>query len=370
MHAAVVQDYASDGEIAGWTAAQRAPDRFEVVRLARRSRWVDPWSRAAALRRLRRRIRPDLWIGTGERMLWLSQLVAGTTPWIGVLHGSEVGQASGWRVRLTRRALRSAARVVCVSEHTATLARRAGVTDRRRADALEIVPNGADAERFAPPSEEAEWELRQRLALGEGPLLVTVGHLSPRKAQDLVIRALPRLVARWPTLRYVAIGLPSGRPSLEALARELDVADHVVLPGALPGPDVATAMGTADLFVLASRATDDGDVEGYGIVVIEAALCGTPAVVSGGSGLAEAVVDGQTGRVVPPEDPAALGGAIEELLADRARRDELAAAARHRATTEATWAHRVGRYEAICLDVVARASAGEAASDVARPEAT
>ncbi len=77
-------------------------------------------------------------------------------------------------------------------------------------------------------------------------------------------------------------------------------------------------MSVADVFVMTSRHANDGDFEGYGIAVIEAALCGTPAVVSDNAGLVEAISPGTTGLTVPPDDPAATSNAILSLLGDDA----------------------------------------------------
>ncbi|MEM6795406.1 MAG: glycosyltransferase, partial [Acidobacteriota bacterium] len=177
-----------------------------------------------------------------------------------------------------------------------------------------------------------------------GPLLVTVGTLSERKGQDLVIQALPEIRRQIPEVRYAAIGMDHASGALTALARAVGVEDLVHFPGRLSAEEVRAFLGTADLFVLPSRRTAGGDVEGFGIAVVEAALCGTPAVVSSGSGLVEAIRDGETGLAVEPESPAALARAITELLSDDARRRAMASRAQERARSEQTWERRGGQY--------------------------
>ena len=94
-----------------------------------------------------------------------------------------------------------------------------------------------------------------------------------------------------------------------------------------------------------SRYTSGGDFEGFGIAAVEAALCGLPAVVASGAGLAEAVSDGHTGLCVPPEDPGSTARAIVSLLVDGALRRRMGEAARSRAEREQTWPKQVGEYD-------------------------
>ncbi len=98
---------------------------------------------------------------------------------------------------------------------------------------------------------------------------------------------------------------------------------------------------------MTSVTTDDGDVEGYGIATVEAALCGKPSVVSDGSGLTEAVVDGVTGLVVPQRNPEATAHAIVQLLRDKSHREKMGESALRRAKREQTWASRGREYD--CL---------------------
>ncbi|MEM9554810.1 MAG: glycosyltransferase family 4 protein [Acidobacteriota bacterium] len=348
------QDYADDAEIASWT--ERQP--FDVVRLGRSSLPGAAGSAATALARLamlRRRLRsftPDLVVASGERMVWLTALLSLTErlsppPWLAIGHGIELGAPRSLRGRISRRAFSRANAVVCVSEHTRGAAERTGVTAR-----LEVIPNGADEERFAPLADTVEADaFRRRHGLGSSRLLVTVGHLSRRKGQDLVVAALPALAARHDVI-YLAIGLPTLRPQLEAQAAELSVGDRLRCPGVLPDDEVRLALAVADLFVMTSRSTADGDFEGYGIAVVEAALCGTPSVVAGASGLVEAVDGGATGAIVPPDDSHAVAEVVGALLSDEDRRHTLGEEARRRALGEKTWTRRVDRYEALFRELV------------------
>src|SRR5262249_4641204 len=139
------------------------------------------------------------------------------------------------------------------------------------------------------------------------------------------------------------------------IASECGVADRVHLLGRLEPAALCAALNAAEIFVLTSRRTASGDVEGYGIAAVEAAFCGKPAVVSRGSGLEEAIVDGETGLAVPPDDPGAIADAAVALMSDPARLLRMGERARARALGEQTWERRVERYASV-LDRVLRAA--------------
>ncbi len=297
--------------------------------------WV---ARLRAVARSVRARRPDIVVGTGRRALWLAAAVRSLTgiPWAAVGHGSEfTGAHLG--AALTRRALGSAAAVIAVSDYTAGLI-RAATTPRH----LVVIPNAADGARFRPGIDASP--LRRRWALGDGPVLLTVGQVSERKAQDTVIRALPRVLAHYPDVTYVMAGLPRQEAAFSALAAELGVAGQVRFAGLVADDELAAVYNLADLFVLMSRRTAAGDVEGFGIVVQEAALCGVPAVVSRDCGLEEAIRDGETGLSAPPDDPEATAAAILSLLDNPDRRRAMGHRAREVALA-ATWAERVAAYD-------------------------
>jgi phosphatidylinositol alpha-1,6-mannosyltransferase len=227
---------------------------------------------------------------------------------------------------------------VAVSDYTAGLIRAASRPRR-----LVVIPNAADGTRFRPGLDSSA--LRRRWNLGDARVLLTVGQVGERKAQDVVIRALPRILAARPDTVYVMVGLPRLQAAYGALAAELGVADRVRFVGMLPDEELPAAYNLADAFVLVSRRAADGDVEGYGIVVQEAALCGVPAVVSQGCGLTEAISEGQTGLSVPPDDPAATAAAVLALL-DEPTRQMMGRRARETARS-ATWSERVVAYDAL-----------------------
>jgi phosphatidylinositol alpha-1,6-mannosyltransferase len=293
------------------------------------------------------RKQPDVLFAVGKQAVWLAAALSRSTgvPLVVVCTGSEFTGRSRLDRRLNKWAFGRAHHRLVISRYTQQLMAETGV-----GGATTLVPCGADALRFRPGV--ATEKLRAKLEIGEGPVLLTVGQLSQRKAQDVVIRALPAVLAEHPELIYVMVGLPTQVRELENLAQELGVRAHVRFVGAVPTDELPLCYNLADLFVLVSRRTEDGNVEGYGIVVAEAALCGVPAVVSRGCGLEEAVLEDQTALLVDADDPDATAVAILRLLADERLRKKMGAMARRHVLKAGTWAQRVALYDRALRSVV------------------
>jgi phosphatidylinositol alpha-1,6-mannosyltransferase len=181
--------------------------------------------------------------------------------------------------------------------------------------------------------------------------LLTVGHVTERKAQDVVIRALPDVLRHFPDTHYLVAGLPTRRAEFAQLANELGVSRHVHFLGVVSDELLPRLYNLADLFVLVSRQAADGDVEGFGIVVQEAALSGRPSVVSRECGLEEAIQEGITGLAVPPDDPHATAEAIIALLRDDHRRRVMGEQAQQTAQ-QATWSQRIAAYDRVLRDLL------------------
>lgn len=231
--------------------------------------------------------------------------------------------------RWRRRVLREADALFPVSRYTAGLcARVAGARDH-----VFVVGNGTDPGRFTPGDGAA---FRRRHGLGARPVIATIGRLVARKGVDDVLRALPRLRARHPELLYVIAGSGPDRSRLEALAGALEVRDMVRFVGRVADAEVAEVFRACDVFVTASR-DDEPDVEGFGIVFLEAGACARAVVGTRAGGIPDAIVDGETGLLVPQSAPEALAEALGRLLDDGALRARLGAAGRRRVLAGATW---------------------------------
>ncbi len=218
-------------------------------------------------------------------------LAAGRTPLVSTKHNDDRFRLGPYRF-VERAITRRARRLVAITESLRRFCvERVGLP----AEKLEVIHYGLDE----PPR---PWGENPPLELPEGPILACVARLAPQKGIDVAVRAL----AGWDGGTLVVLGEGPERERLTALARELGV--RLLLPGHLP--DVAAVLRRADVFVHPAR------WEGFGLAVLEAMLCGLPVVATHVSSIPEIVVDGKTGVLVPPDDPAALRDALRRVLAN------------------------------------------------------
>jgi len=264
-------------------------------------------------------------------------------PWVGFLHGSELG--AGWSARLAPRFLPRADALVANSHATADLAKR--IAGPRKA--MMVTPLGVDPKHFHPAATDlpAEWQL------DEAKVLLTVARLDQlRKGHDVVLEALPSVARRVPNVRYVIAGEGPLRPELERRAATLGVAERCVFAGRVPERQLAALYERADVFVMPSRA-EAGSYEGFGIVYVEAAAHGTPSVAGNQGGAVDAVLDGQTGLLVNPRQPSEVAEAASRLLTDDLLRKQLGEQARRRAKNELTWPKIAQRVEDFVIAAIA-----------------
>ncbi len=185
---------------------------------------------------------------------------------------------------------------------------------------------------------------------GRGCTIGTCSRLIARKGHDLVLRALPALLARVPNLRYRIAGDGPARAGLEALAVSLGVRGAVEFLGVVPDAQLGAFYRALDIFVMPAR--DDrahGHVEGFGLVYLEAAREGVPSVAARTGGVPEAVLDGETGLLVAPEDVEGLAEALLRLATNPAERLRLGRAACERVRRELNWDGQVDKVEAVLL---------------------
>ena len=230
---------------------------------------------------------------------------------------------------LRRRMVQRADHTFPVSQFTAGLLGDLGVSR----DRITVVGNGTDPNRFRPMDVSAA---RESLGLDSARLIMTVGRLTPRKGIDTVIEALPAVIEQVPNAVYMVVGEGEDRARLEALAAQRGVADHVLFEGAVPFDQLPATYNLCDVFVTPSR-SEPPSVEGFGIVFLEANACGKPVIGARSGGIPDAIVDGETGLLVEPNDAASLATALVSLLLDPARCQALGAAGRARVEQACTW---------------------------------
>jgi phosphatidylinositol alpha-1,6-mannosyltransferase len=242
---------------------------------------------------------------------------------------ARVGAAQRGYDRVRRRELAGADVVLANSRYTAELVRGLGAAAER----VEVTRCGTDPERFRPHDASS---LRIRLGLGARPIVLTIARLVPRKGIDSVLAALPLVRQVVPDVTYVVAGEGPDRERLEEIARRLGIADCVRFVGGIADDELPHWYSLGDVFAMPSRG-EPPDVEGFGIVYLEAAACERPVVATRAGGVPDAVLDGVSGLLVEPGDLDGLARTLGELLLDPARRLELGRRARARVLAELTW---------------------------------
>lgn len=290
--------------------------------------------------RMRRLIADDgidtVWFGAAAPLALLASRArrAGAARVFASTHGHEVG----WSMLPgARRVLRR------IGEDTDVVTFVSRYTRRRFAAAfgptagLEHLPSGVDTDRFRPqPAGRAE--LRARYRLGRRPTVVCVSRLVPRKGQDMLIRALPAIRRRADDAALVIVG---GGPYLQALRRLAErtgVAEHVTFTGGVATTELPAHYALADVFAMPCRTRGIGlDVEGLGIVFLEASAAGVPVVAGDSGGAPETVRDNETGLVVDGNSVEQIADAVAGTLVDPDRASAMGAAGRDWVTAHWRW---------------------------------
>ncbi len=295
--------------------AEQTDFPFEVVRHPTTLMIPEP-SVALRMRRLIAGHDIDtVWFGAAAPLALLSPLArdAGAKRVIASTHGHEVGWSM---LPLARTALRRIGNDTDVVTFISQYTRSRFASAFGPAAALERLAPGVDTDRFEPDS-VARAQLRARYGLGDRPVVVCVSRLVPRKGQDMLIRALPAIRERVSGTALVIVGGGPYRDDLHRLARGFGVAEHVVFTDGVPDDELPAHHAMADVFAMPCRTRGSGlDVEGLGIVYLEASAMGVPVVAGNSGGAPESVVDGETGLVVDGWDVGAIAAAVGDLLAE------------------------------------------------------
>lgn len=257
----------------------------------------------------------------GRLAAWLARVPAIVhTPHGHVFYGYHGRTVTTLFVSLERLAARLTDRMIVLTERGVEehLARGIG-----RREQFRVIPSGVNVDAIrdgAPPYEMA----RARLGVEPETLLIAgVGRFEPVKGFQTLVKALPSILAVVPSARVMLVGYGSLRSELEAEARALGVADRLEIPGACA--DAAPFLAAADLVVVPSLN------EGMGRVLVEAMALGRAVVATRVGGIPAVVAEGETGTLVPPDDPSALAQAVSELLKDPGLRQRMGDAGVRRA---------------------------------------
>jgi glycosyltransferase involved in cell wall biosynthesis len=326
-------------------AARRPGSRTELVPEVRSKR---DFAAVVEHVRLIRRLRPDVL----HANLW--------TPWAGrygvlagvATRGVKVVVVEQLPLATASRSQRTLKRLLSqrVDAHVAVGDRAARMVEEMvgiEPGSVRTIYNGVPDVQLAPVARFAD-----------GPVIGSLGRITDQKGYDVLVRSLAAL----PGVTAVVVGDGPLRGAIEALAVQLGVDDRFEVTG-WRGDDARRYLGALDIFVLPSR------FEGFPLSIVEAMLAGTPVVASDIGSISEAVAHGETGLLVPPDDPFALTAAIRKLLDDPRRRRALSEAAGSRARRHFTSSIMAERYLELYEEILERPAASRARAAARAPRA-
>ena len=270
------------------------------------------------------------------------------TPYATFTHGLEVTAARlpGGRA-LLRRIGRSAALVTAVSRWTADV-----LGPYLAAEApIQLLPSGADADRFHPGVQDAA--IRRRHALGSGPVVACVSRLVRRKGQDTLLRALGAVARDIPDIRLLIVGDGADRRRLASLARTLGVEGRVVFAGAVSSEELPMYFRAGDVFAMPCRSRWGGlEVEALGAVYLQAAAVGRPVIAGRSGGTSDALTHGETGWLIDGRRVEEVAQAITTILRLPDRGLAMGTRGAERIRREFTWNQIAARCRTLLLAAV------------------
>ncbi len=272
---------------------------FEVIRIPRRKiMLISYWHRIIEAYKLAGRC--EVFIASGKFPLWLGGLLSlfFQKEYIAVIHGSELLLKNKFLRKLTDLSLKKFDKVIAVSNYTKSLVASLELKN------LEVIHNG-----FA-----LECKVEERKKKHIIPILVTIGNVNQRKGQHNVISSLPLLLKKYPKLQYRIIGIPTEKDRLQELAKELNVDKAVKFYGAVDEAEKCKLLLTSNIFMMLSETTFTGDVEGFGIAILEANHLGIPAIGAKACGIEEAIKNGYSGFLVNNKEPEEISTSIDYIM--------------------------------------------------------
>ena len=272
-------------------------------------------------------------------------------PVVVTVHGLDVTYSNRAYQWLIPRCLKRMDKVICVSSYTRHQCIKRGVP----AELCEVVPNGVNMLEFAGRFTAQAMRNLQMVAgsrLRNRKVLLTVGRLIERKGVvHFLTEVMPRIISQRHDICYLIVGEGPQRELIETRITSLHLEDYVVLVGRVDDDTLRAAYHLCDLFVMPNIPVQN-DIEGFGLVALEAAAAGRYVVASRLDGIPEAIVTGQNGTLLDPLDSEAFASTILELLADDEKRESLGRKARDYVESHYSWDIVAKRYQALFMRVI------------------
>jgi phosphatidylinositol alpha-1,6-mannosyltransferase len=236
----------------------------------------------------------SLWIGAIISLFFLNKLVA-------IIHGSEINAGGSYSKKITKWSLNKFKKIIAVSNFTKKL-----ILEKNSNLNVDVINNGFSFPKFS--------ENRNHDSIIETLNIITVGNVTHRKGQQNVIKALPLLKTKFPNVHYHIVGIPTQKEELVTLLNSLKVLENITFHGILSENDLIKIISNSKVFFMLSDNLKNGDVEGFGIAVLEANSFGLPAIGSKESGIADAIKPNFSGELVNQKNPEEVVMAVEKIM--------------------------------------------------------
>lgn len=291
-----------------------AEQPFPVVRAATSMLLPTPSAARQAVDLVRGYGCRSVWFGAAAPLALLAPVLrrAGVRRVVAQTHGHEAAWA---RLPVGRQLLRRIGSAADVVTYLGDYTRRRIAGPLGRHPELIHLPPGVDPQLFSPGADGTP--VRTGCGLGGRPTVVCVSRLVPRKGQDMLIRALPEIGRRVPGAVLLVVGGGPDAPRLQRIAVAAGVADDVVFTGPVASAELPAYFAAGQVFAMPCRTRRGGlDVEGLGMVYLEASAAGLPVVAGSSGGAPDAVLDGETGYVVDGRSTGQIVDRVAQLLSD------------------------------------------------------
>lgn len=245
---------------------------------------------------------------------WLLSLITNVS-YSTYVHGEDVETAAISREHdlMVKQVCKRASRIICNSHNSANIVKRLAYAGDEK---ISVLHPGFDQMRFSPAKVDPHF--KEQMGWQNKQVIITVGRLQQRKGQDAMIMAMPNIIAEYPDVHYVIIGHGECEEQLKKLITELKLTDHVQLLTNVTDQQMVQCYQQCDLFILPNR-TINNDIEGFGMVLVEAQACGKPVIAGDSGGTRETMALGESGMIVDCSKPEIIAQEINLLLADKTK---------------------------------------------------
>jgi len=275
---------------------------FEILRIERKSPMIFSYFNRI-IKSFQLAKKNDTILLSGKFSLWVGGILSLflNKKYVAIIHGSEVLLPSKSQRKFTDFCLERFDKVIAVSNYTKSLVKHLSLK-------VEVIPNGFEVDAFSEISKSRVAEDKLKL--------VTVGNVTQRKGQHNIINALPSILKKYPNTEYHMVGIPTTQDTLQLLARNKKVHDHVFFHGKVSEEKKMKILAESTIFMMLSEHTESGDVEGFGIAILEANAMGLPGIGAKGCGIEDAISNHKSGILVNVKDEFEIISAIDAILTD------------------------------------------------------